>query len=70
MQVNSRRLLEIVTEEVFIKMLYDLRSSLPEMRHIAYLTVLTSLTTKATESTLANHLFALILEDERHSSTL
>jgi hypothetical protein len=51
-------------------MLYDLMSNLPEMRHIAYLTVLTSLTTKATESTLANHLFTLILEDERHSTIL
>lgn len=66
--VTSKRLQQIVATDVFAKMLYDLvKNQTPEMRHIAYLTVLTSLTTKAVDSVNFMSLFEI---DELNSNLM
>lgn len=55
--VTSQQLQELVVHDVFNSMLNDLGRDIPEMRHIAYLSVLTSLLTQAAESSLFQPLY-------------
>lgn len=67
--VTSKRLQELVAYEVYVKMLYELgKKETPEMRHIAYLTVLTSLTSKAADSEIFMSLFEVAISNEMNAS--
>jgi hypothetical protein len=54
--VTSKQLQELIVRDVFNSMLVDLGRDIPEMRHVAYLTVLTSLLTKVCDASLCQPL--------------
>jgi len=68
--VTSMRLQELVIHDVVLKMLGELQNGIPEMRHVAYLSVLTSLVAKAAESSLFFALHTTLNYDEQVVSLL
>ena len=68
--VTSTQLQDLVINAVFLKMLCELQGDIPEMRHVAYLTVLTSLVTKTSESPLYEALHQVTLQDEQTARML